>query len=92
MLTYYLGRRKAFSVQHPVKHANTTKTHGVMPLMLTDIENTTNPSSQVSSQDTAEEALEHAGRDVSSVNCILTLSASILIQVESTQRGFFDNY
>lgn len=68
------------------------KSHGITPARLTDIENTTNPSTQMSSQDSAEAALEHAGRDVSSVNCILALSASVLTQVESIQRLLLNNY
>jgi len=83
---------KVFLIQHPAKHANTTKSHGVMPVRWTDIGNTTNSSSQVSSQDSAEEPLEHADRGVSSVNCRLTLSASVLIQVEPIQHLFLNNY
>lgn len=88
MYTYLLARRKAYSVQHPVNHAQYHKSQGVTPVNLTDRTHNT-PSSQVSSHDTAGEPLEHAGRDVSSLNCIHTLPANVPLQAESMQYYFF---
>lgn len=89
VLKYLLARIKTFASQHPLRALQYHKKTWYYTGEANGHRKYIKSLSQVSSLDTAEPPLEHAGRGVSSVNCILALSASVLIQVESIQHLFF---